>query len=379
MAAFTYPGVYIEELSSGQHTITGVATSIGAFVGWAPMGPVTEATLVESWSDYVSQFGGLDTRSWLGYAVNQFFANGGSECYIVRLVWQPWMTGGVNSPVAAETAQASGVGYGTATITAALGALTGTLPLGVGAPVLQTVSVTPQGIAGTVTLPPLPFGATLALAAAGNFSDGSTAAAPGVAWETSDPTIAIVSGAGVVTAGTNAGTVTISATSGIIEGSVTLTVTAAQITSVLVSPATITAVVGQTVQLAAAAKYSDGTAPDITAIAGFACAAAGVVTFTGTAAVPLAPGQFLAIGANAGTTISATLPAIYTLPVAATSVTSALTVGAATVASMAISPANATVPLPANLGSGQTEPPAFTVATTLSDGTAGPVPTVTWT
>jgi hypothetical protein len=110
MASFTYPGVYIEELSSGQHTITGVATSIGAFVGWAPMGPVTEATLVESWSDYVAQFGGLDVRSWLGYAVNQFFANGGSQCYIVRLVWAEGMEGGVNSPVASATALAAGVG-----------------------------------------------------------------------------------------------------------------------------------------------------------------------------------------------------------------------------------------------------------------------------
>ena len=32
----TYPGVYIEEIPSGVQTITGVATSIAAFVGWAP-------------------------------------------------------------------------------------------------------------------------------------------------------------------------------------------------------------------------------------------------------------------------------------------------------------------------------------------------------
>ena len=36
---FTYPGVYIEEIPSAVHTITGVATSIAAFVGWAPEGP----------------------------------------------------------------------------------------------------------------------------------------------------------------------------------------------------------------------------------------------------------------------------------------------------------------------------------------------------
>ncbi len=86
MSAFTYPGVYIEELSSGVHTITGVATSIAAFVGWADQGPTDQATLIESWSDFQTQFGGLDSRSYLGYAVNQFFANGGQQAYIVRLV-----------------------------------------------------------------------------------------------------------------------------------------------------------------------------------------------------------------------------------------------------------------------------------------------------
>ncbi len=83
---FTYPGVYIEELPSGVHTITGVATSIAAFIGWAPQGPVDKTILVESWSDYVRQFGGLSSGNYLGYAVNQFFTNGGQQAYIVRLV-----------------------------------------------------------------------------------------------------------------------------------------------------------------------------------------------------------------------------------------------------------------------------------------------------
>jgi Bacteriophage tail sheath protein len=86
MAAFTFPGVYIQEIPSGVHTISGVATSIAAFVGWADQGPIDEATLVLSWSDFANQFGGLDPRSYLGYVVNQFFANGGQQAYIVRLV-----------------------------------------------------------------------------------------------------------------------------------------------------------------------------------------------------------------------------------------------------------------------------------------------------
>src|SRR5262249_30733743 len=83
---FTYPGVYIEEIPSGVHTITGVATSIAAFAGWAAKGSIKEATLVQSFSDFESQFGGLDSRSLLGYSVNHFFGNGGQQAYIIRLV-----------------------------------------------------------------------------------------------------------------------------------------------------------------------------------------------------------------------------------------------------------------------------------------------------
>ncbi len=82
----TYPGVYIEELPSGVHTITGVATSIAAFVGWAAQGPITYAAQILSWADFQREFGGLDSRSLLGYSVNQFFLNGGQQAYIVRLV-----------------------------------------------------------------------------------------------------------------------------------------------------------------------------------------------------------------------------------------------------------------------------------------------------
>lgn len=382
MASFTYPGVYIEELSSGQHTITGVATSIGAFIGWAPQGPVTAATLVQSWSDYQTLFGGLDSRSWLGYAVNQFFANGGDQCYIIRLVWDGSITTGANSPVACETALAAGVGYGTATISAAYGGFSGAITLGVGTPVLQSVTVLPQGMAAPASgppppLPPLPFGASLTLSATGNFSDGSTPALTTATWVSSDTSILTVSPSGVVTGGSKAGTATVTAVSGIITGSLAITVTAASISSIIVTPAMIAAVVGQTVQLAATAKYSDGSSPDITSLAVFSCHDAGKVTFVSTPKVPLAPGQFLAQVADAGTTLSAAMPSTWSIP-APTAVTAALVISAAVVTAMAISPANATVVLPADLELGETEPTAFTVATTLSDGTPGPVPTVTW-
>ena len=56
----TYPGVYIEEIPSGVRTITGVATSITAFIGRALKGPVDQATRIQSFADYERRFGGLD-------------------------------------------------------------------------------------------------------------------------------------------------------------------------------------------------------------------------------------------------------------------------------------------------------------------------------
>ena len=83
--AVSYPGVYVEEIPSGVRTITGVATSITVFVGWAAKGPTDRAELVLSWTDFERKFGGLDNRGFLGYSVYHFFSNGGSRAYIMRL------------------------------------------------------------------------------------------------------------------------------------------------------------------------------------------------------------------------------------------------------------------------------------------------------
>ncbi|HEY1425680.1 MAG TPA: phage tail sheath C-terminal domain-containing protein [Caulobacteraceae bacterium] len=83
--AVTYPGVYIQELPSGVHTITGVATSIGAFVDAFTAGPMNKATQVLSFADFERQFGGLAPGSEASYAIQQFFLNGGAEAYVVRV------------------------------------------------------------------------------------------------------------------------------------------------------------------------------------------------------------------------------------------------------------------------------------------------------
>jgi phage tail sheath protein FI len=81
----TYPGVYIEEISSGVRTIAGVATSITAFIGRAKRGPVNEAKTINNFGDYERIFGGLDLNSSMSFAVRDFYVNGGSKAVIIRL------------------------------------------------------------------------------------------------------------------------------------------------------------------------------------------------------------------------------------------------------------------------------------------------------
>ena len=80
----TYPGVYIEEVPSRVRTIVGVSTSIAAFIGYFARGPMDTAVQVFNMGDFEREFGGLDRRSEVTYAVQQFFANGGREAWIIR-------------------------------------------------------------------------------------------------------------------------------------------------------------------------------------------------------------------------------------------------------------------------------------------------------
>jgi hypothetical protein len=82
--AVSFPGVYVEELPSGVRTITGVATSITAFVGRTAMG-TDEPMLINTFGDFERQFGSLDPAYPMSYAVRDFFQNGGARAVIVRL------------------------------------------------------------------------------------------------------------------------------------------------------------------------------------------------------------------------------------------------------------------------------------------------------
>lgn len=83
--ALTYPGVYVEEIPSGVHTLTGVSTSITAFIGYTSRGTVNVPVHIFSFGDFERACGGLDGASPLSYCVNHFFQNGGTEAYVIRV------------------------------------------------------------------------------------------------------------------------------------------------------------------------------------------------------------------------------------------------------------------------------------------------------
>jgi uncharacterized protein len=80
-----YPGVYIQEVSSNVRTIAPVPTATTAFIGRAKRGPVNDPVLCNGFADFEQFFGGLWLDSTLGFAVRDFFLNGGSQAVIVRI------------------------------------------------------------------------------------------------------------------------------------------------------------------------------------------------------------------------------------------------------------------------------------------------------
>jgi phage tail sheath protein FI len=82
---YTYPGVYIEEVPSGVKTITGVATSITAFIGPTKRGLVNEPQTINNFGEFKRIFGGLWVYSPMSYSVRDFFLNGGNQAIIVRI------------------------------------------------------------------------------------------------------------------------------------------------------------------------------------------------------------------------------------------------------------------------------------------------------
>ncbi|MFC4600186.1 phage tail sheath family protein [Cohnella hongkongensis] len=92
MAEYLSPGVYVEEFESGSKPLEGVSTSTAGFIGLAQRGAVEGLPLlITSPADFHRNFGSYLSESafgsyrYLAYTVDQFFTNGGSRCYVMRV------------------------------------------------------------------------------------------------------------------------------------------------------------------------------------------------------------------------------------------------------------------------------------------------------
>ena len=78
-------GIKAEEDAGPDHAIGRLGTGRAAFVGRTLRGPVDRPVLITSFTQFQHVFGGLWQPSQLGYAVEQYFDNGGREALIVRV------------------------------------------------------------------------------------------------------------------------------------------------------------------------------------------------------------------------------------------------------------------------------------------------------
>jgi hypothetical protein len=93
MPTYLSPGVYVEEIPSANKPIEGVSTSVAAFVGLTPGGPVNEPVRISNWTQFAKIFGDPSNEdngpfmegAYMAHAVYGFFQNGGGVCWIVRV------------------------------------------------------------------------------------------------------------------------------------------------------------------------------------------------------------------------------------------------------------------------------------------------------
>jgi hypothetical protein len=84
-SSYGAPGVYVEWLDANAQQLDVGRTDIAGFIGIAERGPLHSARKIESVRQFVSTFGAHIPQSYLAYAVEGFFANGGRTCWVVRV------------------------------------------------------------------------------------------------------------------------------------------------------------------------------------------------------------------------------------------------------------------------------------------------------
>jgi uncharacterized protein YjdB len=274
------------------------------------------------------------------------FSDGSSKDMTASVTWS-------SSDTAIATinsgGMATGVISGTVTITAKSGAVQGVASLNVTVAAVNLTSISVSPAASSI-----PVNTTQQFTATGTYTDGSSRDLTAlVTWASTATAVATIDATGLAT-GVAAGPTTISATLGSVSGSTGLTVAAPTIAVLTVSPDGLTLGMGIKQQFTATAVYTDGSSQDLST---------GVTWSSSDTTVATIDNNGLATTVGAGTiTITATVGAV--------SDTAALTVVAAHLLSISITPTNPSIAL------GTTQ--QFIATGSFDDGSTQPLTSVTW-
>ena len=231
-----------------------------------------------------------------------------------------WSSSNVGHATVDAAGLVKGVAAGSATITATLGSVSQSTTVTVNAPSISSISVTPEDLT-------LPAGISQQYTATAIYTDGSSQdLVSGVAWTSSATSVATIDGNGLA-AILAEGTTTITATVGSFSDSTTITVVGAHLTSISISPSSVTMAVGTQQLFTATGNFDDGSTQVLTS-AQWNSSSASVLTVD-------ANGLGLAVGTGT-TVVSVTSGAV--------TANASVTVSSATLLSLVIAPLNSSMP-----------------------------------
>ncbi len=300
LVANVSPTGLLQGLTPGSAVITASLGSVATTVNVT----ITAATLQSiSLGATITIAAGISTQlSAIGS-----YSDGSTQDLSATVTW-------MSSASAVATVNASGnltgLGIGNATITATLGAISGTLDVGVSPATIVSISINPLSIS-------IAAGQSQAFTALATLSDGSTLdVTASVHWSVTNPLLANISNAlgnpGLLTS-LIPGSSTVSASLDGVTGTADLFVSAASLVSISVGPSGLALALGVPANLTAIGSYSDGSTQDITASVQwsssngqFVSVAAGVVTpiAIGSATVSASMGG---VSGNVGVSVTAAI------------------------------------------------------------------------
>ena len=292
----------------------------------------------------------IPTSGMQQFVATATYSDGTSRNVTALSVWASATTtvATVNS-----TGVAAGVSAGTSAISAGFGGKAGSATLTVTNGTLLSIAVTPVN-------PSVAIGGMQQLIAMGTYSNGTTSNISAISsWTTATPAVATITSGALtagVTTGVTAGTAVMTASVGRISGNTTLTVTPATLLSIAITPVNPSLQIAGTQQLTVTATYSDSSTANVTAMTAYASATPAAVSVGAATGLTtgIAAGSSLITGTFSGQTATTTV-----------------TVNAATLSSIAVTPATATVAIAGTQ--------AFVATGTYTDGSTAVITnSVTW-